>query len=86
MKIGGLRVDTQEVHGPFYKVAGIKESPDLIYNGKFCGSSARCCGPRRPGPPWTDGHCRAQELTGARPPVAPVLESSNQGVGEGKDG
>jgi hypothetical protein len=34
MKIGGLRVDTQEVQGPFYKVAGIKEFPDIIYNEK----------------------------------------------------
>jgi hypothetical protein len=31
MKICGLRVDIQEVHGPFCKVAGIKEFPDLIY-------------------------------------------------------
>jgi hypothetical protein len=30
MKIGGLRVDTQEVQGPFCKVAGIKEFLDLI--------------------------------------------------------
>jgi hypothetical protein len=37
MKIGGLRVDTQEVQGPFCKVAGIKEFPDLIFNGKFRG-------------------------------------------------
>jgi hypothetical protein len=46
MKIGGLRVDTQEVHGPFCKVLGIKEFPDLIYNGKFRGPSPRCGGPR----------------------------------------
>jgi hypothetical protein len=46
MKIGGLRVDTQEVQGPFCKVAGIKEFPDLIYNKKFCGPSLRCGGPR----------------------------------------
>jgi hypothetical protein len=25
-------------------VAGIKEFPDLIYNGKFCGPSPRCGG------------------------------------------
>jgi hypothetical protein len=30
-------------------------------------------------------HCHARELTGARPPAAPVPESSNQGAGEGKD-
>jgi hypothetical protein len=34
MKIGGLQVDTQEVQGPFCKVAGIKEFSDLIYNRK----------------------------------------------------
>jgi hypothetical protein len=46
MKIGGLRVDTQEVQGPFCKVAWIKEFPDLIFNGKFHGPSSRCGGPR----------------------------------------
>jgi hypothetical protein len=48
MKIGGLRVDTQEVQGPFCKVVRIKEFPDLIFNGKFRGSSPRCGGPRTP--------------------------------------
>jgi hypothetical protein len=38
------------------------------------------------GPPWTGGHCRAWELTGARPPVAPMPESSGQGAGKGKEG
>jgi hypothetical protein len=46
MKIGGLRVDTQEVQGPFYKVAGIKEFPNLIYNGNFHGPSPQCGGLR----------------------------------------
>jgi hypothetical protein len=46
MKIGGLRVDTQEVQGPFCKVAGIKEFPNLIYNEKFYGPSPRCGGPQ----------------------------------------
>jgi hypothetical protein len=44
LKICGLRVDIQEVQGPFYKVVGIKEFPDLIYNGKFRGPSLRCGG------------------------------------------
>jgi hypothetical protein len=35
MKIGGLRVDTEEVQGPFCKVAGIKEFTNLIYNEKI---------------------------------------------------
>jgi hypothetical protein len=35
-------------------------------------------------PPWTGGHCHVWELTGARPPAAPVPESSGQGAGEGK--
>jgi hypothetical protein len=56
MKICGLWVDIQEVQGPFCKVAGIKEFPDLIYNGKFRGPSPRCCGPAaRSGPWWTAG-------------------------------
>jgi hypothetical protein len=46
MKIGGMRVDTQEVQGPFCKVARIKEFPDLIFIGKFRGPSPRCGGPR----------------------------------------
>jgi hypothetical protein len=46
MKIGGLRVDTHEVHGPFCKVEGIKEFPDLIYNVKIHGPSPWCGGPR----------------------------------------
>jgi hypothetical protein len=45
MKICGLRVDVQEVQGPFCKVLGIKEFSDLIYNGKFHGPSPRCGGP-----------------------------------------
>jgi hypothetical protein len=48
MKIGGQRVDTQEVQGPFCKVVRIKEFLDLIFNGKFRGPSPRCGGPRTP--------------------------------------
>jgi hypothetical protein len=56
MKICGLRVDIQEVQGPFCKVVEIKEFPDLIYNGKFHGPSPRCGGPAaRSGPWWTVG-------------------------------
>jgi hypothetical protein len=44
MKIGGLRVDTHEVQGPFCNVAGIKEFLDLICNKKFRGPRTR---PRR---------------------------------------
>jgi hypothetical protein len=47
MKIGGLRVDTQEVQGPFCKVAEIKEFPDLIFNGKFRAPSPWCVEPHR---------------------------------------
>jgi hypothetical protein len=46
IKIGGLRVDTQEVQEPFSKVARIKEFSDLIFNRKFRGPSPRCGGPR----------------------------------------
>jgi hypothetical protein len=56
VKICGLRVDIQEVQGPFCKVAEIKEFPDLIYNGKFCGPSPRCGAPAAcSGPRWTAG-------------------------------
>jgi hypothetical protein len=34
----------------------------------------------------TGGHCRARELSGARPPAALVPKSYDQGAGEGKDG
>jgi hypothetical protein len=37
---------------------------------------------RDSGPPWTSGHCRSQELAGARPPATPVPESSDRGAGE----
>jgi hypothetical protein len=71
MKIGGLRVDTQEVQGPFCKVAGIKEFPDLIFNGKFRGPSPQCGGPRATpvhGGPWT---LPRRRLTGERPKRRP---------------
>jgi hypothetical protein len=56
MKICGPWVDIQEVQGPFGKVAGIKEFPDLIYNGKFRGPSPWCGAPAaRSGPRWTVG-------------------------------
>jgi hypothetical protein len=41
---------------------------------------------RDSGPPWTGSHCHSRELTGARPPAAPVPESSDRGVGEGEGG
>jgi hypothetical protein len=41
---------------------------------------------RDSGPPWTGGHCRSRELAGARPPAAPVPESSDRGAGEGEGG
>jgi hypothetical protein len=62
MKIGGQRVDTQEVQGPFYKVAGIKEFPNLIYNRKFCGPNPRWGGPQT-GP--------LMQLAGGRPERLP---------------
>jgi hypothetical protein len=41
---------------------------------------------RDSGPPWTGGHCRSRELTGAPPPAAPASESSDRGVGEREGG
>jgi hypothetical protein len=37
------------------------------------------------GPSWSSGHCRVRELTEARPPAAPVPESSGQEAGKGKE-
>jgi hypothetical protein len=41
---------------------------------------------RDSGPPWTGGHCRSRELAGARPPAAPVPESSDRRAGKGEEG
>jgi hypothetical protein len=38
------------------------------------------------GPPWTVSHCRSREHTGARPPAAPVPESSDRGASEREGG
>jgi hypothetical protein len=75
MKIGGLRVDTQEVRGPFCKVSEIKEFSDLIYNGKFRGPNPRCSGPRAApvhGGPRTGPQ---RWLTGERPEQCPRVWS-----------
>jgi hypothetical protein len=88
MKIGELRVDTQEVQWPFYKVAGIKEFLDLIFNGKFGGPSPRCGGPRAApvhGGPQTPPQRR---LPGERPerrPRAWILAAVEE-KGGGDDG
>jgi hypothetical protein len=72
MKICGLRVDIQEVQGPFCKVVGIKEFLDLIYNEEFRGPSPQCGGPVvHSGPRWTAGgmdtrHGSALPVRGAR--------------------
>jgi hypothetical protein len=78
MKICGLRVDIQEVHTPFCKVAGIKEFPDLIYNGKFCGPSPWCGGPAtHSGPWWTAGGADT-----GRGDALPVREARALGLAE----
>jgi hypothetical protein len=80
MKICGLRVDIQEVQGPFYKVVGIKEFPDLIYNGKFRGPSLRCGGlAARSGPRWTAGGVDTRR--GAGWPGATGFSGGAAGVG-----
>jgi hypothetical protein len=87
MKIGGLRVDTQEVQGPFCKVAGIKEFPDLIYNGKFRGPSPRCGGPRAApvhGGPRTGPRRRlAREWSERRPRAWNLAAVEEKGGGNG---
>jgi hypothetical protein len=54
----------------------------IVFLRKTRGPSPRVRGLRQPGPPWTNGHCRSPELVGARPPAAPVPESSHRGAGE----
>jgi hypothetical protein len=54
----------------------------IVFLKKTRGPSPRVRGLRRPGPPWTGGHCRSRELTGAQPPAVPVPESSDRGAGE----
>jgi hypothetical protein len=58
----------------------------IVFLKKIHGPSPRVCGLRRPGPLWTGGHCRSRELIGARPPAAPVPESSDRGAGEREGG
>jgi hypothetical protein len=65
--------------------------PGIVFLKKTRGPSPRVRALRRPGPswispPWTGDHCRSRELTGARPPAAPVPESSDRGAGERKGG
>jgi hypothetical protein len=60
--------------------------PGIVFQKKTRGPSPRVHGLRRPDPPWTGGHCRSQELVGARPPAAPVPESSDRGAGEREGG
>jgi hypothetical protein len=89
MKIGGLRVDTQEVQGPFCNVAEIKEFLDLIFNGKFRGPSPWCGGPRAAsvhGGPQTPPRRR---LTGERPKRRPrawnLAAVEEKGGGDGDE-
>jgi hypothetical protein len=60
--------------------------PGIVFLKKTHGLSPRVRGLRWPGPLWTAGHCRSQELAGARPPAIPMLESSDRGAGERKGG
>jgi hypothetical protein len=60
--------------------------PGIVFLKKTRGPSPRVRGLCRPSPPWTGDHCRSQELAGARPPAAPVPESSDRGAGEREGG
>jgi hypothetical protein len=59
---------------------------DLFLNGKTRELGPRAVEHRDSGPPWTGGHGRSWELTGAQPPAAPVPESSDRGAGEREGG
>jgi hypothetical protein len=87
MKIGGLRVDTQEVQGSFCKAVGIKEFLDLTFNIILCGPSPRCGGARAAP---VQGGLRTsprRQLTGERPEWCPrawnltVVEEKRGGDG-----
>jgi hypothetical protein len=76
-------------HGPFCKFP--EKNQKIGFFGLFLYEKIRGLGPRgvdrgATGPPWSGSHCHAWELTGARPPAAPMPESSDQAVGEGKEG
>jgi hypothetical protein len=67
------------------KLRGLSvKCPKLDFLGIFLLKKTR--GLRQPSPPWTGGHCRSRELTGAPPPAVPVPESSDRGAGERKSG
>jgi hypothetical protein len=51
---------------------------------KSVDSAHKGYGLRRPGPPWTGGHCRVFELIRAQPPAAPVAGVAERGVEVGK--
>jgi hypothetical protein len=89
MKIGGLWVDTQEVHGPFCKVARIKEFSDLILNGEFHGLSPRCGGPQAApihGGPRTSPQRRlAAERPERRPRAWNLAAVEEKGGGDGSE-
>jgi hypothetical protein len=57
---------------------------ELFLNGKIYGLGPRGCGPCRPSPSWTSGHCLMPELIGARPPAALVAGVAGRGADEGK--
>jgi hypothetical protein len=89
MKIGGLRVDTQEVQGPFCKVAGIMEFPDLIFNGKIDGPSPRCGGPWAApvhgGPRTLPQRRLARERLERRPRAWNLATVEEKGGGDGSE-
>jgi hypothetical protein len=58
----------------------------IVFLKKTRGPSPQVRGLRRPGPPWTGGHCRSREVIGARPPAVPVPESSDRGAGQREGG
>jgi hypothetical protein len=57
----------------------LEKNQKIGFSRKIHGLGPRGCGPRRPSPPWTSGHCRVPELIGAR-------KGENEGVGSGLTG
>jgi hypothetical protein len=84
------QVDFPKVQGPLCKISKISRNNELFPNGKFVDRVHVSVD--RPGeldPSWTDAGADngyGGALTGARPPAAPVRESSPAGEQNGEGG
>jgi hypothetical protein len=61
-----------------------KDFPGTMLLKKTRGPGSRVRGPRRPSPPWTDGHARPRELAGARPSATLGHKVTGEGAEDGE--